>query len=668
MNNMMGFNPMGQVPGQAALPFRCDMPMTPTVPGTPDNPTSYPSINVNPQMMQYAKTVIGYCMHEVQINAGKNPLRMFAYNCLSNNGWTNQEFAGLVTFAADLALFMVMGQNLDVRSAIVTAANQVSTWYTSVIAAKFMQYGLPVTQDMMPELQTNIGAYETAMRTVNDFKNRLQWQQSQQGMQWNNQQQQPMAFNPGFGVPGMQAPTSAPSAGVQFTGSSTGMFSSGPAASPPANSELSIGMIPSMGSFRKENAEVHEITFAPQSEPAIVTHNDVVGEVVVSSKTASDVKTKYRNLVLASRNVGVERNWSIDRTHALAYDPNKHVLFIERDASEIRGVEVLKTIDEVGMDYIDHELENNFKLKAFNDQLSPRRTVQPNWNALTSAKTLEEIERQERDISVPINGALLSLEKPIACSLEQATQLVKMRLNDKKIKLGKNSTFAFSYRNVTPFYVDESYGTTLIDLKESFLKLNDYIEVRTMLDNNINEIPVDIWHYINQRFTDAVNKELNIGLGIKTFIDGFHEDINDLMRTSLSKRGEGVLKAFCNGQRNVTHNVLRNIKKEGLEEYLKNIHQEYNEDSEARNMVFFEDYLVVMVPWLSSKIDVVFREKSGAIMESFLPEFYNGCKKIVEMGKEAKVQKRIIVTADNVRISVDEPILGTDLFIVSRVN
>lgn len=661
MNN--GFQQPGMMAN--ALPVRPDVPMAPFVPGTPDYPSTYPSnINICPQLMQHNRLIVGTVMHELQMNCNKNALRVFCYNLFSAGNWMNKDFHDLVVTTADYALYLIVRQNYDTRNAIGTAANAVCSWITALIAQRYSQHGLNqyISQDMLPDLQNLMNSFQVAMGQVNEMKQQLAWQQQQQQQQHFNQPQ--VAQFAGHNNPAMNSPALGVNPN-QVPGGFNGMFSGGAPAAP-ANSDLgSLAMMPSMGgTYIKDEPVVSEVTFAPNRAPEIAVEN--LGHQPSMADNAVNNALVFNGLKLASRHQHITRNWSIDRPYALAYNPKTHAMFIDVDASQARGLEVIKNIEEVGVEYIDHELDCNFKLKAYNEMLSPRRTVVPKWNSLVETKNTADLEKDtSRDITIQVKQTVVVDKKIVANTLQQAIHLARSYLNKNNIKVAKNTPVEFAYRKVTPFYVDDSYGNIINEAKESLSSIDDFTEAYSALDILIDHLPVDVWTYLDKRLTDAVNKELSIGLGIRTSIDSFHADIYALL-TSLEKRGEGVRNALCKNQKTIIKNALRNVKNEPLKEYLTSVGETVTEDYEARHIVFFEDCLVVLVPWLSSKIDVVFREQAGAVMESMFPDFHAALKAVVEKSKEMKTSKIEIITPDNVIIEVSDPTLGDNIFMVSR--
>lgn len=657
-------NQFGQ---QQQLPFSQDKTTTPFVSGLPDYPSSWPAININPEMMNYQKAVIGYSMFEVQNNANKNNMRVFTYNVLSSNGWNNSDFAALVNNVADYAMMIMYTQNSNVQQAIATAATQIATWTTALICSNFVNRGLSLNHNALNDIQVNINQFDTVLRSIQNFQQQLQFNRNSQYQQQNGYGQQMNQGGYNQPIRNMQQQTFNPTAqGV--SPNNGGMFNNGMNI-PATNNNSDVGFGASMGSGEihvpvhtqqpQQNIvanDVNEITFIPDAKSIMV------GSVIEESK-------QLGNLVLMDKKCMINRNWLETRPFSIVFDKDKHVLFIERDSSLSNGVEVIKSVEDVGMDYLNHELDDRLALKSFNELLSPSRTIQKNWDNVSDIKHSSVIEGTEnRDVSIPLNGNVLISDKFTALTIEQAIHDVKADLNNKKLKLSKNSILTFKYRKVIPFYIDPQFGDNILELKDNLAAANTFSEIRLLLDSSISDIPEDVWHYLNKKFADLVNYELSNSLGINTAtIDGFHEDINKLLKY-INDKGEGVLKTFLSSQKKIISNGVKNIKGDALKTYLTLNHSDVVEGYDSRHLIFFEDHLIVMVPWLSSKLNMIMLEKSGVVMESYLPEFYKACKTIIDMSKELKVSHRSIMTKDGVCITINEPSIGTnECYVISKI-
>ena len=180
-------NQFGQ---QQQLPFSQDTTTTPFVCGLPDYPSSWPPININPEMMNYQKAVIGYSMFEVQNNANKNNMRVFTYNVLSSNGWNNSDFAALVNNVANYAMMIMYTQNNNVQQAIATAATQMATWTTALICSNFVNRGLSLNHNALNDIKINIDQFDTVLRNIQNFQQQLQFNRNSQYQQQNGFGQQ----------------------------------------------------------------------------------------------------------------------------------------------------------------------------------------------------------------------------------------------------------------------------------------------------------------------------------------------------------------------------------------------------------------------------------------------------------------------------------------------
>lgn len=657
--NMGGNMNFGMQQQQPQLPVPHNYVLTPNFQmGLPHNPTSWPNVQLSPNMQQQLKLVVGYTMKELQDNSSKNAIRTFTFNLASSNNWNNQIMMEMVSIVSDYAEMLMLTQNAPPMQALEAAATFIVSAYSAIMITKFPALQQFVTQDLVPDLQNLMNVFGQAVEQIRQFKQRMTMQQQPQYQQ-PGQFQQPNQFSGHAPNNGMSFSNNLPAAGVGIVPGS-GMFSSSPSVHTSANSNIpDLGMGVSMGSMGLRNdPPINEITFTPVTIPA---------QVVVQSDSVqgATVKDTYNGLILANVNKHIKRKWAAANPYSFAYNPKTHTLFYSLHPDNT-AYEVIKSFAEVGMEYANHELDPVVQDKNFNDSLFATRRKSANWSAFEDVKNAKAIVNdQERKVDLPIESAVILHERHVAASLEQAIAIAKMKLENKKIKLGDNSPFEFSYRKVFPFYVEEKYLEVMEEMKCKFKEVVGFSEAYVFLNTHINRIPIEIWKYLNDSMTKAINHELNVGVGVSIEIDNFHEDFQDLVK-SLNKREEGVRNAFFINEADVVLSIFRNINGESLKQYITLSGGVIEENSELKHIVFFQDFFIVNVPWLSSAMDIAFRERAGAVMESYFPELFNALKHVVDKSKSMTIRNRQIITADGVIINVDEANFSKDVYMISR--
>lgn len=188
---------MYQQPMYGSLPVPIDRPMQENFYlSAPNIPVSF-NFNSLPQMQQFNPMVAGYLIKVVQDNAGRNPLRCFTANMLSQNRWVNPEFESAFMAVSDFAFVLLssgqVGNNPE--AAIVQAANQVASCLAAIYTQKFpaLMNGMPPQQQQ--EIQALLATYQQIAQRIGQMR-----QQMQGG--WGGMQQPPM--QQGWGQNSMQ--------------------------------------------------------------------------------------------------------------------------------------------------------------------------------------------------------------------------------------------------------------------------------------------------------------------------------------------------------------------------------------------------------------------------------------------------------------------------------
>lgn len=663
MNNFYQNNGMQQ----QQLPHSAEVVYTPNMAhNLPHNPTTFPNVPVSPNMQPYIRMICGYTMKELQENAARNNLRVFSFNLFSANNWMTQEFAQLVSMVSDYAEVIVAMNNVNAEVAIANAAQAMVTWMTAVLPSRFNALMNYVNQDIANELQNLMNGFQQATSQIQQFKQRgVQMQQPQQ-QPWNNNQNWGQnnnnnSFNGGFGVPlGISNPV------VQAPNIPVGsMFSTAPQVRDFVNHNDSLNMAPAMGTHVPAPVnEIVDLGFSPNAAPVIVTAPAVV-DTKPAKKLPERIDHLGMRLALIPDTSMITRKWCIEVPYSFAFDKQKHVMFLNM-VDDTQAFEIIKSVEDVGVEYINHELDPTFHLKAYQNALPVERNIKQDWDKVTNTVPVKQIEANEaRDKELEINTSIYLHERHLAASLPQAIEIAKMKLKNKGIKLSGSSPFEFTYRKINPFYIEDRYIDIIKEIKPSMREINTYADAYSFMKSVNGMIPTEIWNYLNMRLTDSVNNELTKGMGFKLTMNSFYLELNELFDW-LEKKGPGIKNTFLTTQQDVVSTIFKLLVKDGLNNYISSIGGTFTEESEFKHLVFFEDYFVVLVPWEASKIDIVLHENNGAVMESFLPNMFNALKQIVDKSNVQKIYNRLIITSDGAHIEVSEGTFSKDVYIISR--
>lgn len=163
------------------------------IPSAPNLPMSF-NFNSLPQMQQLNQLVAGYLIKVVQDNAGRNPLRCFTANMLSQNRWVNPEFESAFLAVSDYAFTILSSGQPNPEQAVVQAATQVASCLAAIYAQKFPMLVQNIPPQQQQELAGLLQTYQQIAQRIAQMRQQMQgggqvgWgQQPQQQVGWGQQ-------------------------------------------------------------------------------------------------------------------------------------------------------------------------------------------------------------------------------------------------------------------------------------------------------------------------------------------------------------------------------------------------------------------------------------------------------------------------------------------------
>ena len=81
-----------------------------------------PPVQCAQGLQPYLQLLVGMSLLEAQNHAGRNPLRTFYFNMLTNNNFQNQDYLELMQSVAEVADYLVSVKHLGITQAIQEAA------------------------------------------------------------------------------------------------------------------------------------------------------------------------------------------------------------------------------------------------------------------------------------------------------------------------------------------------------------------------------------------------------------------------------------------------------------------------------------------------------------------------------------------------------------------
>lgn len=160
------------------LPFSAEYPATIAVQFPSNNPPCLPNVQVLPEaqsMLPFAASAIA---NEVGIYSSQSPARMFCYNMLSSNGWSNSAYAEVIKLACDAAVLKTrMGAASNPAALLVDAVREVLTLYTSMLVLSYPELSSIMTPPQVQAASTNHGIYQDLLNQIaNMYAQTVQYQ------------------------------------------------------------------------------------------------------------------------------------------------------------------------------------------------------------------------------------------------------------------------------------------------------------------------------------------------------------------------------------------------------------------------------------------------------------------------------------------------------------
>ena len=169
-------------PAQSNLPVSATQPdQQMYIQGLPQNIPFQIPMQLPPNQQPMLAPCAGMFLQELQNNAGKNGMRIFAFNYLSRNQYQNQEFMEAVKGVVEYADMLINTKQYDPQQAVAQAANEMATIMSSLFAKQF-----PELLRYAPQ-----GADQEAdrwMARMNSIRVEVdKWMKAQQNQHWGQQ-------------------------------------------------------------------------------------------------------------------------------------------------------------------------------------------------------------------------------------------------------------------------------------------------------------------------------------------------------------------------------------------------------------------------------------------------------------------------------------------------
>lgn len=666
--------------------------------GLPMNIPFQPQLNVPPHIQQIAGLTMGVLIMVLQDNAQKNPLRTFLFNLASMNNYRNETFEELlVTTLEYVDHLMAIQKYRRVEDAIDHAAKEVCAIMSSLNVQRFPALQRYITdQAMFNDVQGWINRYHQLAWEIQQTSQAAQpvhqqWQQIG-GSFWPAQQQV-------WPAPALQQPWQSQwqprtPAGQMAVGPAShhsyqpAHFPSWGSGSPqrgaPAPAAGLTGALERRSgqgqqSLRQAPPAFNRWEKEQPSQQRVEAVQDVRETAKEKGMNYDDFYKEDGSHWRPAFKSGWKKTPSLQQPYTPAYDPTKNILY-HRRMPDGTVTEVLMEVND-NNEYLLYEMDPTFARRAREGMMGESAKV--DWDQVGKAKTTDEIaEDRARRLKAlqelnpdATEDDLPELEEPqtilhilsAASEAEAGLGAAMAYLNLHK-ELPTKSPLEYAYMLCTPMLADRPVKEEL----ERLLNSKTLSEAGEVLNELSGKIPARIWHYINDRLTQAVNEALEVNLNSPSRMESFADDAGEVIDFVKENDGEHIALALAGHARDIIRGSAYVLQGEQLINYLEKLEfPAENQDQLMERIVVFGEFNVTTeVPWFSHEMNVELSGGAAAVLESRLPTLHKAIARIIGRNSRLKGNKprnNYIVTKDNVRLKVYEGWIGKDFYLIKKV-
>jgi hypothetical protein len=655
------------------LPWPIDRLMNPMSQSSYGQPPVLPQINYLPQQFtQYYPLIVSACIDAIQASAQKSMLRVFLFNQMSSNGWSNREFTG---FVEDLVRLLNMRMSQRVYQDIPSGATDVAMMYAELsTAANVANY--PVLANYLdPQMMHGV---QHVLRELAKLTDEIQRFAAPQGQYQHPQQYQQPHQNQHFQQPSVNdwrqnSPTRQTISPVAPIGASA-IFGGGPV----SQNATAAGAADRFSRFYSPYDEMAKSAPPPPPPPA-VSHSQIVQDMrrfkeAHPQAQATNAPALPVNFVKAS-DEGVQWRSSKKCINTLAFDPNADELYYSVSADgEMKPVTHPKERSE--MDMNKHLVVPSYVKPAPQGLDSLDKGVR----AFEMEKALtEDAKAAGQAAPVQLNVTYTDDTFNTGLSLTELwfgndVRLASMRKKENKVNLYRSCGL------ITQPVVSEKNPKPFLDLMlsaETFAKAHAILHTAGVAVNKGEHPCLDarLLSVINKRLTHRFNEFMKKQLAITTgWIDSFMEDINDVVPHVQRLYGDTARKGLEDNQAIIITQALsyaeEDFEKTQNETYLPSEDTEEGKEASKLCITYFYEYVSLTTLDLFSpelKLEIPKTEVAVGVFDQTTPLMRQIAENIFTHQKALNMQfcRHLVQTADGVILEVSLSVMHADFYLVA---
>ncbi len=512
------------------------------------NPPYMPShVQCVPELENYVGACSALLANEIQSKATANHasfLRIFMYNQCAPNYFATDTFDALISATLDYVTYMLTDpvsiSNPSIENALGIAVPDMVYMLAADNCRTYQRLGDNVPREMVGTIKELLQKYDFLAKEIANMKNGGSKSQNSRignrtgfGMGTNNQ-----ARRASFGGGGTTATRTS------FGSNTTRSKESGLFSASGSSSGASFGRNNNASGFGKPAQQVTKVSLAaakqlaPVNKPAGQYNQPNFNKGKDMPQTEQVEQDEVTDIPYS------EEKWvpSARFPYFPAFRPSAMALTYDILDDGSTKPKLKKVIPD--MDFDRHKIPSVFG------------SVPESFDLSSTAKNLVRI--QKGAVMINSESALLSREPaegetpPLVTYHSEGvlttTSLTEAWLNMQLKRLAAEATpdvFRGMVRIITPVIVGEGEEEVI----SNFGRCMTYIGLREQLDASFSRISPELYHAINSRITQAVNRSIRVELGIeKLAMSDFRADITEMMEIIEARYGKNVLAAFKNCQ------------------------------------------------------------------------------------------------------------------------
>lgn len=648
---------VNQVPN---LPYRFDVAMTPLMQYRLDSPPFIPNIPGMPAFLQYLLPVIcSTIANELAAKSSAHQGRMFLYNKMSVNNFTNNDFATAVNFVIDIiTLNMRKGLYRTPEDAINPSINDTLSILASLVFQEFPALTSVTPPDIVFQASKNIQAYYSLSNEINAMK----MQGQAQPMMNQNVGAVPMMINPSFGMNsgmGMQQPQFQNNFGnpniqgaINNSNMSSSVFTTNKSVSNNVTVVPRIQTDQSKYDYLKPKQSAVPMVTASNSNIDLVPNKTglKITDWMPSAfqpypPTINPYRTKLE-LEDASRNGMINKILNIIPLKDDEMDRSKHIItsMSQVYTSHIPndyGTREESLEDNVKKIFkIDYEKVNAFKKdpdRLEQDSKELLSFINPDWTYESFVETgifnskFQQREYALKDPNCSIYRTYCIVTNPIICNDDHTAYIQELS-------------------------ACKSFKEVSIILKET---INDSLTSKSL---------IDLCYGIEKILTKEINHVLRNKMSLpNTSIESFIDDVNDLPDYLNQNLGDTYRRVFLDFQRLYVEKIVSGP--ESVDEYKMECCMVAETENPLLKINFINHlYSFTNLTVESSELGIEpYSECASSILEYEHPLMYEIVTSMFSQDRDIErvCLHNLIITADDVIYEVQKGLIGSDIYTIN---